>query len=364
MKVLELGLESLDLRYGRLRVADARRQARLLASIEEHGQQDAICVVAEGEGRFVVVDGHKRVRALLRLRRDVVKAIVWDMEPAQALVAAYRTGSGQGYNAIEEGLIVYELHRVGKWNLGKVGASMGRSKSWASRRLGLVEELPDAVLEGVRSGKLGAWSAMKHLLPLARANGPACERLAGKIMEASLSSREAALVCEHFAKSGAKVGERILEDPARFLKALEASGKGLLEPGLNEAESRAFKQMELIGNVALGLARGLGQVLGYDVGEAARLKLWSSWERAAKRWALVEEVAAELKAAQGKRKEAERDQTGTTDGRLDPTWAGPQQPQDRQGPGHGAQCGPGDHRQRPGTGDGAAEQASPAGALC
>jgi hypothetical protein len=285
------------------------------------------------------------------------------MEPAEALVAAYRAGSGQGYNSIEEGWLVYELHRIGKWSLGKVAASMGRSKSWASRRLGLVEGLPDAVLEGVRCGKLGAWSAMKHLLPLARANGPACERLAGKIMEASLSSREVALVCEHFAKSGAKVGERILEDPARFLKALEASGKGL-EPGLSEAENRAFKQMELIGNVALGLARGLPQVLGYDAGEAARAALWSAWARAAKRMDLLEEAVAALKAAQGKRKEVERDQSRTTDGSIDPAWAGTQQPQDRQGPGCGTQCGSGDHCERPCAGDGAAGQAAPAGALC
>jgi hypothetical protein len=33
---------------------------------------------------------------------------------------------------------------------------MGRTKSWASRRLGLVEGLPDGVLESVRRGELGA----------------------------------------------------------------------------------------------------------------------------------------------------------------------------------------------------------------
>lgn len=364
MAAMELDLDSLDLRYGRLRAADPRRQARLLASIEEHGQQDAICVVAESAGRFVVVDGHKRVRALRRLRRDVVKAVVLEMDPVQGLAAAYRVGSGQGYNAIEEGFLVYELHRVGRWSLCKVAASMGRSKSWASRRLGLVEELPGAVLDGVRHGELGAWSAMKHLLPLARANAPACERLAAKVVEAGLSSRQVALVCEHFAKSGTTVGERILEDPARFLKALEASGKGALEPGLSEAENRVFKQLELIGNVALGLTRGLPQVLGYDAGEAARGKLWSSWERAAKRWALLVETAAALKAAEMKRREVERDQSGATDGGVDAARAGPQQAQDRQGPGPGAQRGSGDYQERPRAGGGAAQPAAPVGSVC
>ncbi len=45
MTTREINLESLDLRYGRLRVVDRRQEARLMASIEEHGQQDAIIVV-------------------------------------------------------------------------------------------------------------------------------------------------------------------------------------------------------------------------------------------------------------------------------------------------------------------------------
>ena len=71
-----MNVAALDVRYGGLRVRDRRREAQLMASLEEHGQQDAISVIAEGAGHWVVVDGHKRVRALKRLRRDVVKAMV------------------------------------------------------------------------------------------------------------------------------------------------------------------------------------------------------------------------------------------------------------------------------------------------
>lgn len=364
MRIVELNLAALDERYGSLRVADRRRQARMLAAIEEYGQQDAIRVVAEGEGRFVVIDGHARVMALRRLRRDVVKAVVWDMAPSEALAAAYREGLARGYSAIEEGWLVYELHRVGKWNLGKAAASMGRSRSWVSRRLGLVEGLPDTVLEGVRRGKLGAWSAMKHLLPLARANASVCERLAEKIVETGLSSRQVALVCEHYAKSGAQVKERILEDPGRFLKALEASVNGALDPNLSEAEKRALKQLDLAGNVALGLTRGLPAVLGYDAGEAARAKLWRAWERAAKRWSLLEETVAALKAAREKKKEEEDAQPGNADGGLDAAQAGSRQPQDLPGLEGGAQCGQGGDRQRACGGGSTARATPPVGAVC
>lgn len=379
MKPLDVNLAALDERYGRLRVSDRRRELQLLASIEEHGQQDAICVVAESGGHFVVVDGHKRVRALRRLGRDTVRAIVWELTSAEALAASYRAASRQSYNAIEDGWLIYELHRVGKWDLGKSAAAMGRSKSWASRRLGLVETLPDGVLERVRRGELGAWSAMKHLLPLARANAPACERLAGKIAEASLSSRQAALVCENFSKSGARVRERILEDPALFLKALAAAGEGTEDLALSEAENRALKALELLGNVALSLTRDLPRVLGYDAGEGARAKVWSAWTRAGKRLALLEETAAALRAAREKNtargsaqcqarlgnnfapgREAGHAQPGSTDGHLDAAQAGSRQPQDRQGLESGPQRGQGCDQERPGAGaaqDRAAAQA-------
>lgn len=324
MQTRELNLTDLDGRYGRLRVADQRLEAQLLASLAEQGQQDAISVVG-GEAGFIVVDGHKRVRALRRLRRDTVRATILEMPTAAALAAAYRAASRQGYSAIEDGWLVYELHRVFKWDLGSTAAGLGRSKSWASRRLGLVEALPDAVLEGVRRGELGAWTAMKHLLPLARANGVLCERLAVKIIAAGLRSREVALVCAHLNKGRAKASERILADPALFLKALAAE-KAAQDPCLSEAEDRAYKQLELLGNVALVLARGLPAVLGYDAGPGACGKLWPAWERSRRRWRMLEEAAQALKAAGCEKKEPKHDKPGTADSGVDAAPAGARQP--------------------------------------
>ncbi|MEK7717946.1 MAG: ParB N-terminal domain-containing protein [Pseudomonadota bacterium] len=96
MEQRDINLADLDERYGRLRVADRRREAQLMASLAEQGQQDAIIVVVGAEGRYVVIDGHKRVRALRRLRRDTVKAVVWEAAAKEALAAAYRAMNRQG----------------------------------------------------------------------------------------------------------------------------------------------------------------------------------------------------------------------------------------------------------------------------
>lgn len=361
MPVLELSLDAIDDRYSRLRVRERRRETQLMATLEQYGQQDAILVVEEGNGRYAVVDGHKRIRALKRLRRDTAKALVLDMPAAEALAAAYRTASRQGYNAIEDGWLVYELHRVSKWDLGKVGRELGRSKSWASRRLALVEQLPEWLEQDIAAGKLGAHAAANYLAPLTRGNGEEGRQFAEKLRGLGLSDRELMTICEKWRDAPAAGRWKITQDPMRFLKALKAAA-AMPDPSLSEAENHALKQLELIGNVALGLTRNLPRLLGYDAGEAPCGKLWVAWESAAKRLALLQETAAALRAA-GKTqdKEERKDaQSRNTDGDLDAARSGTRQPQDRAGIGCQPLGGAGRDRQRELAGATAPVQGAPA----
>lgn len=68
MRVVELNLAELEEGYARLRVRDRRAEARLFVSVEAHGQSSPIWVVARAEGRYLVIDGHKRGRALCGAR--------------------------------------------------------------------------------------------------------------------------------------------------------------------------------------------------------------------------------------------------------------------------------------------------------
>jgi hypothetical protein len=240
--------------------------------------------------------------------------------------------SGSGFNALEEGWLIYELCRNCGWTLEEAAKTLNRSKSWASRRLGLVESLPEAVLDGVQKGKIGAYAAVKYLLPLARANTKDCETLAKTISEHALTSRQVEILYSHYTQGSKTVAQKIMEDPIRFLKAYEQAGKGTQDPALSEIENRALRQMELIGNVALGLTRNLPQVLGYDALETARLTLWSAWRKSCQRLALLQETAAALEAAQDKYTDKEKKyaQSGITNSRLEPACSGSRQPQDRQ----------------------------------
>mgnify|MGYP001572481240 CR=1 FL=1 len=304
MNAVDLALDSLDMRYARLRRRHPQAEKRLILSMEEIGQQSPVIVVAGAEpGRYVLIDGRKRVRALRRLKADVVKAVIWELAGPQALVAAYQLQDGTGWNALEEGWLVWELVRGAGLSTSEAGRRLERSKAWVSGRLGLVESLPEAVQEGVRSGKIGACTATRHLLPFARANVGECESLAMKVIENGFRSREVEALCRYYTSAGREGRRRMLEDPKRFLQALEAA-KHKESVSMSEGEARCLKNLELIGSVSLGLARSLPTAIASDTATAARERLQPAWEKTRRRWtelaktaSLVFEPAGDAKTA-------------------------------------------------------------------
>lgn len=272
-------MEALDLNYERLRVRRPREEKRLLASLGETGQQCPVVVVpGDSPGRYVVIDGGKRVRALRKLKADVAKAVIWEMTPAQALIIAYQMRASGGWNVWEEGWVVYELHRKHNWSLAQIDTALDKSQGWASRRLGLVETLPERVLDEVHKGHIGAYAAMKYLLPLARANAQDCEKLARHISELSLKSRQVGLLYQYYLQGPRSAAAKIIDEPMLFLRALEESRRGAGQ-GLdsNPGESRVFKNLELIANVSSGLAWHLPKVFGSDTVGPAKDKLSQVW---------------------------------------------------------------------------------------
>jgi ParB-like chromosome segregation protein Spo0J len=183
---MDVELCQLDRRYEALRSRSARRERRLLASLSEVGQQSPIVVVRaasedDGVAHWIVVDGYKRLRALGRLGQDVVKAAEWSLPEPEALLLERALRMGDGDSPLEQGWFLVEL--VERFGLGleELGRRLDRSKSWVSRRVGLVKDMPRLAQEQVRAGTIGAHAAMKYLLPLARANAGDCERLAQNI---------------------------------------------------------------------------------------------------------------------------------------------------------------------------------------
>lgn len=256
---MELEFHQLDLRYEGLRVRRPEQERRLLGSLAERGQQVPIVVVAASEpGRFVVIDGHKRVRALRRLRCDTVTATVWAMSEVEALVLDRSLRQAEAETALEQGWLLSELHRSFGLDLEALARRFDHSTSWVSRRLGLVEQLPQSVQERVRQGEIGAHAAMKHLVPMARADSDACEALAAAIARHKLSTQEVGQLWAAWRDAAPALRARVLADPLMFLKARRELETGPEAP-VSPSEA-LLKDLDLLGALARRALRRLSSV--------------------------------------------------------------------------------------------------------
>lgn len=216
---MDLELHQLDLRYATLRRRDGRRERALLASLSATGQQVPVVVVKSEAGRFVLVDGYKRVRALQRLHRDTVSAMTWALAEPEALLLARLMRTAEGDSALEQGWLLRELHERFGLASNELARRFDKSLSWVSRRLALVSELPETVQELVRKGELSAHAAMKHLVPLARANIEGCLELAPALAAHGLSSRQVGMLCAAWQAGTPESRALILSDPLLVLRA-------------------------------------------------------------------------------------------------------------------------------------------------
>lgn len=219
---MELEFHQLDRRYEQLRTSSRTRDSRVLASLDRDGQQLPVVVVAGGaDGRYILVDGYKRIRALIKLGRDTVRATCWDLAEDEALVLGRLMQTAEGDSALEQGWLLCELGERFELPLDELARRFGRSVSWVSRRLGLVKDLSAAIQQHVRCGRLVPHAAMKYLLPLARANREGAIELAAAIAPLEPSTRQTKALCIAFARGNDEARQHLLRYPELFLRARE-----------------------------------------------------------------------------------------------------------------------------------------------
>jgi ParB/RepB/Spo0J family partition protein len=216
---MHLEFHQLDRRWEHLRVRDPQRQRRLLASLADSGQQTPIVVVAAGlPDRYLVIDGYKRVAALEQLGRDTVEATVWAMSEAEAVLLSRSLRFSPQESALEQGWLLAEMEQRFGYGLDELARRFDRSASWVSRRLALVELLPEAIQQQVREGRLAAQVAMKYLVPVARVSADDCTRMAAAFVAHRCNTRQAGQLYTAWRQGARAVRERILAEPELFLK--------------------------------------------------------------------------------------------------------------------------------------------------
>ena len=243
---MQLEFHQLEGRLKHLRAPRPDRQRRLLASLAESGQQTPIVVVAlTGQPEsYLVIDGYKRITALKQLNRDTVEAVVWAVSEAEAVVLDRSMRFSQRETALEEGWLLAELEDRFGYGVDELARLFDRSASWVTRRLGLVELLPESVQQQVREGKLSAHVATKYLAAVARVSLDDCLRMADGFARHHFNTRQASELYKAWREGSPLTRERILGQPELYLKARE----------LVEQQAPPTPAAELLGDLEMVVA--------------------------------------------------------------------------------------------------------------
>ena len=217
---VDVDLHQLELRHRDLRLHDGKQRRQMIGSVAEIGQQVPVIVVGDGD-RYVLIDGYLRVEALHRLHRDTVMATAWSLTEVEALIH-HRHLSIVKRGAIEDAWLLGRLREHGL-TMDELARRLCRSKSWVSRRLGLLDALAATAQERVRAGTVPPHAAMKYLVPLARANKRQCEQLLAGLGDTPVSDRELGALYLAWRRADRAGKERITAEPLLFLRALSST---------------------------------------------------------------------------------------------------------------------------------------------
>jgi ParB/RepB/Spo0J family partition protein len=270
---VEVDLGSLDLRYAHTRVAKPKLLDMLITSIERYGQITPVFTIPQ-QGRFVLIDGYVRVGAIKRLGRDTIMADIHEIPEQCALFRLLGESGQRQWEAVEQAWIIRDLKERFGCSLREIARGIGYDTSWVTRRLSLIDGLPDEVLKSVCTGHVSTYAATRILVPLARANSDHAEKLVAHLAHTPLSTRELSELFKHYEASNKQIRERMISDPSLFIKARKSREDRTSTKALQGGpEGEWIKDWEIIKAVARRLVRQLPTVIypGQDTDDRVRL---------------------------------------------------------------------------------------------
>src|SRR5580658_2996665 len=140
------------------------------------------------------------------------------MSEAEAVLLSRSLRFSPQESALEQGWLLAEMEQRFGYGLEELARRFDRSVSWVSRRLALVEVLPEAIQQQVREGKILAQVALKYLVPVARQSLKDCQRMAAIFGQHHCDTRQAGQLYAAWRKGSPAIRKRILDDPELFFK--------------------------------------------------------------------------------------------------------------------------------------------------
>jgi len=163
--------------------------------------------------------------------------------------------------ALEVGWLLAELEQRFGYSLDELARRFDRSVSWVSRRLALVEVLPEAIQQQVREGKILAQVALKFLVPVARQSLQDCQRMAAILAQHHCDTRQAGQLYAAWRQASPAIRQRILDAPDLFFKAQ----RQVQEKAPAETGAELLRDLEMVAAIVNRAQRRLAGAAAVDL---------------------------------------------------------------------------------------------------
>jgi ParB-like chromosome segregation protein Spo0J len=232
---------SLGERYRRYRLADPQAEQAVMESLRRWGQLGPVVVCLRGE-QLEVVDGFKRLVAARELNWTSLQVRRLDAEDERTVKAALYglNRVGRHLQELEEAWLVQALVREDGLTQSEAAELLGRHKSWACRRLALLEKLSVEVRGELEVGVLSPTLA-RQLLRLPAGNQ--AEVLACARREALTAEEVQRVVDLHLASASPAQQAYLLGQPREALQKAQARPLWQNDPRLSRAGNQAARQL-------------------------------------------------------------------------------------------------------------------------
>ena len=140
--VMSLPLSSIDDSYSCYRLIYPKAEKLMFESMERYGQLTPVVVTNPREGRYLLIDGFKRLRTSLKLKLPALQTTVLPGgERTLKAAMLHLNRNTHSMTLMEEAIIVRALYQEHSLSQIAIGTLLGVHKSWVCRRLAVVERL-------------------------------------------------------------------------------------------------------------------------------------------------------------------------------------------------------------------------------
>jgi ParB/RepB/Spo0J family partition protein len=211
----QIEINTIDKQLERTRRRDATLEKRLLISIQERDIQDPLQIVPDHQqGRFILIDGFKRLRCAVKLGIPMVPVEHIGSDIIIGILTMLRRDASKGICTFEQAALIDELHKQYSLSIYDIATRLDRSPSWVSMRLGLFDEMSPLVRDRIMSGAFPARAYMYDIKRFTRVNKIGSQRVTACVAALSgkkLSTRDLSILSRAYFTGGESL-ERLITD--------------------------------------------------------------------------------------------------------------------------------------------------------